>query len=221
MPEQTDAVRDAYERLHSWVSHVDVPDEVPAWFRDQLWRLSQSIDNALRAAPPVEPLREALERIGDPRMWRMVSGGLQWYGETPDGNEIETDHPLDIIRAALAPRAEPPVLSDDTPEPPMSSEQDMTQRDMEQAREAIGGCGPLDGCQQEPPQECGSCKVLQRIAKLVADTREECAKRMAGKHAEQVCPVYAADPMHAECDRDHTEGDCFAAAIRTHGETDA
>lgn len=47
-------------------------------------------------------LLEALKRIGDPRMWRKLNGELTWAGETPSGNEIETESPLAIAAAAIA-----------------------------------------------------------------------------------------------------------------------
>lgn len=48
--EEGAGVREAQDRLNSWITHVDVPDEVPGWFRDQLWRLNQSVENAKAAA---------------------------------------------------------------------------------------------------------------------------------------------------------------------------
>jgi hypothetical protein len=39
----------------------------------------------------------AIERVGDPSMWRNLNGELVWRGETPDGNEIETQDPRQIL----------------------------------------------------------------------------------------------------------------------------
>lgn len=44
---------------------------------------------------------EAIRRVRDPRMWRIVNGDLHWRGETPDGNEIETESPLVLLDIAL------------------------------------------------------------------------------------------------------------------------
>lgn len=49
-------------------------------------------------------LTEALGRLADRRMWRRRNGELVWAGETPDGNEVETDDPRDIAWRALSPK---------------------------------------------------------------------------------------------------------------------
>lgn len=59
-------------------------------------------DAALRKAD------DALDRVGNRRMWRHINGELAWIGD--DGNVIETRDPVDIlqraklkVRAALVP----------------------------------------------------------------------------------------------------------------------
>ena len=49
-----------------------------------------------------DALLVALERIGDPRMWRDENGETVWRGETADHNEIETEDPREIARTAIA-----------------------------------------------------------------------------------------------------------------------
>jgi len=44
----------------------------------------------------------ALERIGDPRMWTLRSNEWVWRGETEDGNEIDTQSPIEIACEALS-----------------------------------------------------------------------------------------------------------------------
>ena len=42
-----------------------------------------------------------IERVRDVRMWRKLNGELAWRGVTPDGNEIETEHPHALLESAL------------------------------------------------------------------------------------------------------------------------
>ena len=83
------------------------------------------IPNILADLDAADPIRrmwpevvEALERVGDRRMWRYAGGELVWRGMSSDGNEIEVESPLDILgdlltRArAITPRS-----------PPMTNEQ--------------------------------------------------------------------------------------------------
>lgn len=42
-----------------------------------------------------------IERVRDVKMWRRLNGELVWVGQTPDGNEIETESPLTLLENAL------------------------------------------------------------------------------------------------------------------------
>lgn len=53
-------------------------------------------------AAKYERMEEALKAIGDPRMWRDTGCGLTWEGVTTDGNEVETNNPVEISKEALA-----------------------------------------------------------------------------------------------------------------------
>jgi hypothetical protein len=55
-----------------------------------------------QARDQVKTLLAACKRVGDRAMWRSLNGELVWRGETPDGNEIETQHPVSILQAAIA-----------------------------------------------------------------------------------------------------------------------
>jgi hypothetical protein len=55
-----------------------------------------------QAREQVKTLLAACKRVGDRVMWRSLNGELAWRGETPDGNEIETQHPVSILQAAIA-----------------------------------------------------------------------------------------------------------------------
>lgn len=46
-------------------------------------------------------IRSKIERLADRRMWRYEMGEIIWRGETPDGNEIETDNPVDLLNEIL------------------------------------------------------------------------------------------------------------------------
>ena len=55
---------------------------------------------ALQATKIVEIIND-IERVYDAKMWRDRAGDLQWRGETPDGNEIETENPRTLLARAL------------------------------------------------------------------------------------------------------------------------
>lgn len=46
-------------------------------------------------------IRSKIARLADRRMWRYELGEIIWFGETPDGNEIETDDPVDLLNEIL------------------------------------------------------------------------------------------------------------------------
>ena len=46
-------------------------------------------------------IRSKIERLADRRMWRYELGEIIWRGETADGNEIETDDPVDLLNEIL------------------------------------------------------------------------------------------------------------------------
>ena len=46
-------------------------------------------------------IRSKIARLADRRMWRYEYGQYVWRGETPDGNEIETTLPLDLLAEIL------------------------------------------------------------------------------------------------------------------------
>lgn len=46
-------------------------------------------------------IRSKIERLADRRMWRHEFGQYVWRGVTPDGNEIETTEPLDLLAEIL------------------------------------------------------------------------------------------------------------------------
>ena len=49
----------------------------------------------------LDAVRELLERVADPKMWREEMGELIWRGQSPDGNLIETQDPRTLISEAL------------------------------------------------------------------------------------------------------------------------
>ena len=46
-------------------------------------------------------IRSKIARLADRRMWRYELGEIIWFGETSDGNEIETDDPVDLLNEIL------------------------------------------------------------------------------------------------------------------------
>jgi len=47
-------------------------------------------------------IRSKIERLADRRMWRYELGEILWRGETPDGNEIATEDPVELLNEILA-----------------------------------------------------------------------------------------------------------------------
>ena len=46
-------------------------------------------------------IRSKIARLADRRMWRKPMGEIVWRGETPDGNEIETADPIELLNEIL------------------------------------------------------------------------------------------------------------------------
>ena len=46
-------------------------------------------------------IRSKIERLADRRMWRHELGEIVWRGETPNGNEIETADPIELLNEIL------------------------------------------------------------------------------------------------------------------------